>query len=200
MSDPINRFVRFSGSLVALFGFLWLSFEPAPGLTGVDDTPYDVAAGWKQAPYGDKVSAVFSNYSRASPYIGTAGVVRGGGFEEAKALGFKTIINLNTAQEGAEEEAEAVMAAGLSYVSIPVSGLAPVAEQVSEFAQHVRDPNNYPILVHCVSANRVGAIWALYRAAAGVPAEIAVQEGRTVGLKPSREVAVRRQLGLPELK
>ncbi len=42
-------------------------------------------------------------------------------------------------------------------------------------------------------------MWALYRAANGVPGEIAIQEGRTVGLKPSREVAVREQLGLPPL-
>jgi hypothetical protein len=43
----------------------------------------------------------------------------------------------------------------------------------------------------------VGAIWALYRAAQGVPPAIAVQEGRTIGLKPGREAAVREQLGLP---
>jgi hypothetical protein len=42
-------------------------------------------------------------------------------------------------------------------------------------------------------------MWALYRAANGVPPRLAVQEGRTVGLKPSREGAVRKQLGLPPL-
>lgn len=53
--------------------------------------------------------------------------------------------------------------------------------------------------MHCESSNRVGAAWALYRAANGVPAEIAVQEGRTVGLKPNRERRVREMLGMKPL-
>ena len=162
----------------------------------VDDTPYDVAAGGIQAPYGDKVSAAFRNYLRASLHVGTACVVSRGGFKEAKALGFKTIININTAGEGAEGERGVAEAAGLHYAWISVSTKAPTPEQVSQFARTIGDPNNYPILVHCQSANRVGAMWALYRASQGVPPHIAIQEGRTVGLKPSRETAVRQQLKL----
>jgi uncharacterized protein (TIGR01244 family) len=82
-------------------------------------------------------------------------------------------------------------------VSIEVPTTAPTPEQVAAFAKVVEDPSTYPILLHCHSSNRVGAMWALYRAAAGVPAEIAIQEGRTVGMKSSREGAVREQLGLP---
>lgn len=185
---------------IALPLSLMLMFAVAAGGSSVraevDDTPYDVAAGGTQAPYGDKVSAAFRNYLRASPYIGTAGVVRQGGFEEAKALGFKTILNLNTAGEGAVEERGVAEAAGLRYIWISVATKAPTLEQVKQFARHVGDPKNYPILVHCQSANRVGAMWALYRASQGVPPQIAIQEGRTVGLKPSRETAVRQQLKL----
>ncbi len=161
--------------------------------------PYDVAAGHPQAPYGDQVSDAFTNYLRAAPYVGTAGIVAEGGFEEAKRLGYQTVINLNTANEGAIEEDERVRKAGLDYVSIEVSTEAPTPEQVKTFAGYVNDPANFPILVHCISSNRVGAMWALYRATNGVPGEIAIQEGRTVGLKPSREPAVRAQLGLPAL-
>jgi hypothetical protein len=42
-------------------------------------------------------------------------------------------------------------------------------------------------------------MWALYRASRGVPAAIAIQEGRAAGLKPSREGRVRELLGLPPL-
>ena len=82
---------------------------------------------------------------------------------------------------------------------MPVSERAPVADQVDRIAEIVNDPANYPILMHCQSSNRVGASWALYRAQAGVPAKIAVQEGRTVGLKPSREWKVREILGMDPL-
>jgi uncharacterized protein (TIGR01244 family) len=181
------------GSTVVLAG------ATAAATDGAAANAYDVAAGHPQAPYGDQVSEAFKNYLRAAPYIGTAGVVAEGGFEEANRLGYRTVINLNTADEGANEEDERVRKAGLDYVSIEVPTKAPTPTQVETFAGYVDDPANYPILVHCISSNRVGAMWALYRAANGVPGEIAIQEGRTVGLKPSREVAVREQLGLPPL-
>lgn len=170
-----------------------------PATHGTAANPYDVAAGHPQAPYGDQVSDAFTNYLRAAPYVGTAGIVAEGGFEEAKQLGYRTVINLNTADEGAIEEDERVRKAGLDYVSIEVPTEAPTPAQVKTFAGYVNDSMNYPILVHCISSNRVGAMWALYRAANGVPGEVAIQEGRTVGLKPSREPAVRAQLSLPAL-
>ena len=89
---------------------LWLAVAPV-AQAEVDDTPYNVAAGWKQAPYGDKVGKAFRNYLRASTYVGTAGIVHKSGFEEAKDLGFKMIINLNTAEEGAEKESVSAKAA-----------------------------------------------------------------------------------------
>lgn len=118
-------------------------------------------------------------------------------FPQIKALGFKTVINLLSAKEGEAKEAASAKAAGLNYINLPVTELAPVADQVAAFTRLVQDPSNYPILLHCESSNRVGALWALYRAGTGVPAEIAIQEGRTVGLKPSREKAVREILKLP---
>lgn len=142
---------------------------------------------------------IVKNYLRAAPYVGTGGIVDEQSFTELSKLGFKTVINLNTEDEGATQESKRAKAASLTYISIPVPTRAPSPEQVAEFSKYVNDPKHYPILVHCISANRVGAMWALYRAANGVPPEIAVQEGRTVGLKPSREGAVRQRLNLPPL-
>jgi uncharacterized protein (TIGR01244 family) len=170
-----------------------------PAIVGPAMNPYDVAAKHKQAPYGDAMPPIVKNYLRAAPYVGTGGIVDPKGFAELKKLGFKTIINLNTHKEGAQEEGKGIMAAGLDYVSIPVPAKAPDANAVAAFSKYVNDPNTYPVLVHCVSSNRVGAMWALYRAENGVPPEIAIQEGRTVGLKPSREAAVRAILKLPPL-
>jgi uncharacterized protein (TIGR01244 family) len=170
-----------------------------PAIVGPASNPYDVAAKHKQAPYGDAMPAIVKNYLRAAPFVGTGGIVDPKGYAELKKLGFKTIVNLNTAKEGAEAEGKGIKAAGLDYVGIPVSTEAPDANEVAAFSKYVNDPKYYPILVHCESANRVGAMWALYRAENGVPPEIAVQEGRTVGLKPSREGAVREILKLPPM-
>lgn len=151
------------------------------------------------APFGDAVGPAFTNYNRAWPTVGSAGVLKEGAIAEAKSLGFKTIVDLRTAAEGTGAEADKVKAAGLTYINIPVSTRAPTPEQVAEFAGLMDDESLMPMLVHCESANRVGAMWALYRAKQGVDPMIAVEEGRTIGLKPSREGNVRERLDLPPL-
>jgi len=160
---------------------------------------YDTTTKYTQAVYGNEMPNVVKNYLRATPYIGTGGVIEPTGIDMLAALGFKTVVNLNTADEGATTEGPMIEKAGMTYINIAVPTKAPTAEQVAEFARIAEDPSNYPILVHCESTNRVGALWALYRASTGVPNDIAIQEGRTVGLKTSREKAVREQLGMPPL-
>lgn len=157
-------------------------------------------AGAPQAPFGDKVSAAVPNYNRALPDVGTSGAYAADAVAEVEALGFAAAVDLRGADEaGVAANAEALEAAGIRYFHIPVTTTAPSDAQVAEFARILADPANRPLLVNCASANRVGALWALYRAEQGVPAEVAVEEGRTAGLKPSREGAVRERLGLPPL-
>ncbi|MGZ8329702.1 MAG: fused DSP-PTPase phosphatase/NAD kinase-like protein [Rhodoplanes sp.] len=74
---------------------------------------------------------------------------------------------------------------------------APTEAQIAEFARIVEDARNAPLLVHCVTANRVGAMWALYRAQKGIPVLIALEEGRTIGLQPDREAELRKRLEQP---
>ncbi len=150
-----------------------------------------------EAPFGDKVSAAIFNYTRASPFIASAGTLGEGGVAEAKALGFKTIVDLRTAEEGTLVEKVEAIGLGLCYVNLPVAGGPPSDEQVARFRAIAEDASNFPVLVHCAAGNRVGALWALYRAGRDVPAEVAVEEGRTLGLRPNREKAVRARLGLP---
>jgi uncharacterized protein (TIGR01244 family) len=168
----------------------------AAAVTTAAANPYAIETKGVQAPYGDVMPEIVNNYLRAAPYVGTGGVIAEGGFPKLAELGFKTVINLNTEEEGAVAEGEQAKAAGLNYISLAVPTKAPTAEQVAEFSTYVNDPANYPVLVHCESSNRVGAMWALYRAANGVPPMIAIQEGRTVGLKTSREDAVRAAMGI----
>jgi protein tyrosine/serine phosphatase len=70
----------------------------------------------------------------------------------------------------------------------------PTPFQIIEFAHVVEDPDNAPLLIHCASANRVAAMWALYRALKGIPDEIALEEARTIGLRPDLEADVRKRL------
>ncbi len=186
---------RLMGRLAGLAGLIFLAFAP-PALAGGPQAGGPQAGG-PQAPFGDQVSAQIFRYNRAAPGMASAGRLTGDGVAEAKSLSFKTIVDLRTPREGLEAERKAAAAAGLSYINIPVSGGVPTASQVARFAAIADDPANHPILFHCQGANRAGAMWALYRTLKGVPAAVALDEGRTAGLMPFTEIKVRAQLGLP---
>lgn len=104
--------------------------------------------------------------------------------EELKTLGYKTIVNLRSEAEGAPEEGERAAALGLTYVWIPVSGAADLTpENAKMLAEAVSDGASRPLVVHCKSGNRVGALFALKAFHVdGKSAEEALAIGRDAGL------------------
>ena len=144
-----------------------------------------------QVPFGDKMGAEVANYNRLRPFLATGGSIDLKEVPSLKAKGFRTIIDLRTPEEGTEEERTAVEAAGMTYVNLPIAKGAPTDEQIARLAELLEDQDAAPILLHCGSGNRVGAAWAIYRARKGIPLEIAIEEGRTTGMRPSREAQVR---------
>ena len=66
---------------------------------------------------------------------------------------------------------------------------------MADFARIVEDATFFPLLIHCGSANRVGAMWTLYLVRRGIPISVAVEEGRTIGMQGDREKAVLKYLG-----
>ncbi len=154
----------------------------------------------KEVPFGDKVGPAIINYNRLRPNIATAGLLKNGAIIELKLLGFATILDLRSQDEGAEVEKQAVEAAGLRYFNIPVTDNVPSDAQVTQFAHIVENAAHFPLIIHCVSANRVGAMWTLYRAYRGIPISIAVEEGRTIGMQRNREDAVLKHLRHPDTR
>ena len=62
----------------------------------------------------------------------------------------------------------------------------------------LNDPTAAPVLLHCASSNRVGAVWAVVQARKGKSLEEAEAAGREAGLRSSpMAAAVRRVLGVP---
>lgn len=174
---------------------------PGPKLQPTAWNPFDVTrTDVKEAAFGDAVDGRIPNYTRVAPFVATSALVKPEDYGYVASLGFRTVINLRTKEEGADREVEAAKAAGLKVVWVPVAGKAPEWNEVEQAAAAIDDPANYPILLLCHSANRAGAMWALYRASRGVPPGIAIQEGRAAGLKPSREARVREMLGMPPLQ
>ena len=85
-------------------------------------------------------------------------------FSKLAANGFRSVLNLRTAAEGVDLEKERTLVeqSGMRYINIPVVSSAPKAEQVDEFIRVVKNKANHPMLIHCRSANRVGAFMLIY--------------------------------------
>ena len=81
----------------------------------------------------------------------------------AKNEGFKTIINLRMPNEMTEwNEPAKVKALGMQYIAIPVGNANDInVKNSSTLVAALEDQNNYPVLIHCASGNRVGALFAL---------------------------------------
>lgn len=157
--------------------------------------PQGAYAAGPEVPFGDKVGRAFTNYDRIRPTIATAGLLKDGAVAELKPLGFVTVLDLRGPKEGTASEQADVESRGLRYFNIPVIEQAPTDEQVEAFTHIVEDPANQPILIHCSTANRVGAMWTLYQVRKGLSVAIALEEGRSIGLQTEREKAIRVRLG-----
>jgi protein tyrosine phosphatase (PTP) superfamily phosphohydrolase (DUF442 family) len=106
-------------------------------------------------------------------------------FGKLAANGFHSVLNLRTAEEGVDLEKERKLAtnAGMRYFSIPVVSSAPRAEQADEFIRLVKEKSNHPMLIHCASANRVGAFMMIYRTVEhGWSEDKAYEEAVKIGL------------------
>lgn len=149
-----------------------------------------------EAPFGTAFSANIVNYNRVAPHVATAGVLKEDSIAQAKQLGFKLIVDLRQPdEEGVDEEKLLAEQIGVRYMHLPLASDETVWRQIEVIESILTDSANYPVLIHCGSANRAAAAWTLYRTRNGVDAVTAIEEGRAAGLK-SRERFVRELLGL----
>ena len=114
-------------------------------------------------------------------------------------MGFKTVVNLRTRQEGAGEQDQLVRALGLDSVWVPVSGRTFSIDDVEAVERVLADPERGPVLLHCASSERVGAVWAAIQVREGRSLEEGKAAGRAAGLtSPRLWEAVLRVLGMDD--
>jgi uncharacterized protein (TIGR01244 family) len=137
-------------------------------------------------------------YQLVRPDLATGGQPAPEALAQLAALGFRTVVNLRTEKEGAEEERGVVEAQGLGYVNVPVTPETFSLADVQAVEKVLGDPSSGPVLLHCASSNRVGAVWAAIQARKGKSLERALADGRAAGLRSASMIAaLRRVLGLP---
>ncbi len=134
---------------------------------------------------GDLVSAL----AMQNPQLVDSNVLTGGqpsldDLSLLKSEGFGVVVNLRTSEEPQGfNEAEEVRQLGMSYIQIPISAPDGISRENAQKLHDVLSQTETPVVVHCASGNRVGALFAL-RAyfIEGLPAESSMEIGRNAGL------------------
>jgi len=143
-------------------------------------------------------AARFPAYHKLGPDLAGSGQPTAEGLAELEALGFRTVVNLRTEGEGAAAERAAVEGQGLRYVSVPISRETFSLGDVAAVRKVLDEPGVGPVLLHCATANRVGAVWAVIQAQDGRSLEQAEAAGRAAGLHSAVWIeAVHRLLATP---
>jgi uncharacterized protein (TIGR01244 family) len=139
--------------------------------------------------------AEIPNYQVIRPGLALGGQPSPESLKRLGDMGFRTVVNLRTQQEGAVEEGQVVRALGLDYVWVPVTSGSFSLQDVQAVERVLDDPDAAPVLLHCASSNRVAAVWAVIQARDGRTLQEAEAASRAVGLhSPSLWDAVLRVL------
>ena len=106
-------------------------------------------------------------------------------FNLVQKAGVKTILNLRPMSEQRWDEGAYLKMLELDYINIPFRAPDSLTPAVfDECRKILNDKSKHPIVVHCASANRVGAIWLTHRVLDdGVSFDDALKEATQVGLK-----------------
>ncbi len=121
--------------------------------------------------------------------------------DAAEKAGIRTVVNLRSAREmdtRVEFDEEAlVKKLGMRYVHIPITPATLSVTQADQL-HYVLGKTTEPVLIHCGSSNRVGALWAIYlNRHREIDIDEAISLGEKAGMKNEVLVeAVRRKLGL----
>lgn len=140
---------------------------------------FNVATHAQQTASPDKS---LPNFQVLNSQVGTCGQPTDEGLAELVKKGYKTVLNLRTAEEGAEAERAAAEKLGLKYINIPISQSTLSDQAGDKFREVMRDQSLAPIFVHCRTASRVGGMMILYLVLdKKVPFEEAEKQAHQIG-------------------
>ena len=111
----------------------------------------------------------------------------------AKNAGYTTVVDMRrpTEDRGMDEAAE-VAALGMSYITLPIDGANGVTYENAAALDKILAAADGPVLLHCASGNRVGALHALSQKMAGASSEDALAAGLAAGLTRLEPVVAER--------
>lgn len=125
--------------------------------------------------------------SNAAAY--TEGVTGAGQPDEAdlerlSASGYAAVIDLRLPHEerGLADERASVERQGMSYIPLPIDTRTDITFAKANELDRILAEIDGPVLIHCGSGNRVGALMSLRASMKGADDETAVEAGKQTGL------------------
>lgn len=159
--------------------------EPVPTETAGDET----------ADTGAAPTLALPNQRQPAEGLTTGGQPTGDDLRAAAANGYTLVISLRTESEpGMAEERALAEELGMRWENVPVAGAEGVTAENAARVDALIESAEGPVLLHCGSGNRAGAMVALRAFEDGADIEGAIEAGRAAGLT-GLEDAVRERLG-----
>ncbi|TAL92560.1 MAG: hypothetical protein EPN69_08380 [Rhodanobacter sp.] len=108
-------------------------------------------------------STLLDNACQPEPGLLTGGQPSRACLEAARNAGYRTVVNLRpTGEFTGFDEGSVVRKLGLDYVNIPVAGADGLnAAAVESIDAVLTDQRRRPVLIHCSTGNRAGALIAM---------------------------------------
>ncbi|WP_312236915.1 sulfur transferase domain-containing protein [Stenotrophomonas sp.] len=122
-------------------------------------------------------------FAQPRPQLYTAGQPSAAQLQQAAEAGVTTVIDLRQPDEDRGfDETAAAERLGLRYVRIPVAGAAGLTQANARALRATLAQSTGPVLLHCASGNRAGALLAVLQAQDGASVEQALELGRRAGM------------------
>lgn len=97
--------------------------------------------------------------------------------------GYKTVIDIRTKPEDrGMDEATVIGDLGMEYIKFPIDKPESINFDNARELERLIAESQGPVLVHCGSSNRVGALFALQKSDDGADDEVALEYGREAGM------------------
>jgi len=108
--------------------------------------------------------------------------------------GYVAIVDMRGPEEdrGMDDEKGVVEGLGLEYVAFPIAGKDEISFDKARELDELIQTYDGPVLLHCASSNRVGAMLALRHSLNGASDEEALEHGRNGGMTRLESVVVER--------
>src|SRR5215831_15304732 len=105
------------------------------------------------------------NFHQVDDHVYRGGQPTTDGFRYLAKIGVKTVLDLREDDARSSAEKHLVIALGMHYMNVPMSGLAPPTDaQMTRILSLLEDTTTGTVFVHCRrGADRTGAVIAVYR-------------------------------------